>query len=279
MKLFKSKSLIGEDSIGIRKTKPTLPTSKHTHDYIEIVYVRNGTATEYVDGTSYCVKRGDVIFMTPNSIHAFEPSESFEHVEIFFSPHLVGEKVITPGHTLAILALTAFDNFRSDKSYGMVRFERDEILEVEAILAMMQKESENKSDGYEPFMCSCLNMLLIKMVRASSSTSAPSDVWQAIDEYIDKNSDKKITLASLASKCFYNPSYFSRIFKQRYGKTLTEHLRAKRIKRAKELLSDTDMTVEQIIQKIGFSDRSAFYSAFYANTGSTPSEYRLKLQK
>ena len=279
MRIFKSKSLIGEDSIGIRKTKPTVPTGEHTHDYIEIVYVRNGTATEYVDGTSFCVKRGDVIFMTPNSIHAYEPSENFEHVEIFFSPHLVGEKVITPGHTLAILALTAFDSFRSGKSYGMIRFERNEILEVEAILGMMQKETEDKKDGYEAFMCSCLNMLLIKMVRASATVSAPNDVWHAIEEYIDKNSDKKITLTSLSSKCFYNPSYFSRIFKQRYGTTLTEYLKSKRIEHAKELLSDTGLTVEQIIQKIGFSDRSAFYSAFYTNTNTTPSEYRQKLKK
>ncbi len=279
MKIFKSKILMGENSIGIRKAKPTLPTKEHTHDYIEIVYVQNGSATEYVDGTDYCVRRGDIIFMTPSSIHSFVPGENFEHVEIFFSPHLVGEEVITTGHTLALLALTSFDKFRSDKSYGLVRFEGEEIRETESILAIMQREYESKKEGYEAFLCNCLNMLLIKMVRASASTGSVRDIWTAVDEYIDKNSDKKITLASLASKCFYNPSYFSRVFKQRYGMTLTEHLKKKRIERAKELLFDSTLSVDQIIQKVGFSDRSAFYSAFYLSTGNTPSEYRLKFKK
>ena len=125
-------------------------------------------------------------------------------------------------------------------------------------------------------MCNCLNMLLIKMVRAASNTKAEGDIWKAVDEYIDKNCDKRITLPSIASKCFYNTSYFSRVFKQRYGITFTEFLRKKRIDRAKELLCNSELSVERIIQNVGYSDRSAFYSAFQLDTGYTPSEYRLE---
>ena len=275
MKVFKSKNLIGENSIGIRRAKPLSPTKEHTHDFIELAYIKCGTATEYVDGTGYSVKRGDIIFMTPNSIHAFEPGENFEHVEIFFSPKLIGDGVTTAANALALLALTSFDNFRNDKSYGLVRFEGDEIQEAELILAAMQKELENKKESYEAFMCNCLNMLLIKMVRASVKANVSCDVWQAIDDYIDKNLNKRLTLPLLASKCFYNPSYFSRIFKQRHGVTLTEHLKNKRIERAKELLLDASMTVDDVIQSVGYTDRSAFYSSFYSSTGTTPTQYRL----
>ena len=274
MKIFKSKALIGEHSIGIRGAKPPCPTKEHTHDYIEIVYVKNGTAIEYVDGTGYSVRRGDVIFMTPNSVHAFKPCENFEHIEIFFSPRLIGEEVITASHSLTLLALTSFDKFRHDQSYGLVRFEGDEIREVEHILDSMQKEFDDQKEGYEAYMCNCLNMLLIKMVRASSKNAEVTDVWDAIEEYIDRNSDKRITLSAIASKCFYNPSYFSRVFKQKYGTTLTEYMKSKRIEKAKKLLAEGVLTVDQVIQAVGFTDRSAFYAAFHAIVGCTPAEYR-----
>lgn len=279
MRIFKSQSLIGKNRIGIRKAKPVLPTQEHTHDYIEIVYAAHGTALEKVDGAQYQISRGDMIFMAPNSIHAFEPSEDFEHIEIFFSPHLVGEEVITSGHTLALLALTAFDDLRNDRGYGLVRFDRNDAREVEFILDAMQREYEEKKEGYEAFMCNCLNMLLIKMARVTSGATSSNDVWRAVEDYIDKNSDKRLSLSSIASKCFYNPSYFSRIFKQKYGVTFSNFVKAKRIERAKELLLAEKITVEEIFQAVGFTDRSAFFSAFYASTGKTPAQYRQQYKK
>ena len=89
MIVFKSQTLLGKNSIGLRRANPRLPSKEHTHDYIEIVYVAHGTALEKVDGSQYEVERGDMIFMTPNSIHEFTPHKDFEHVEIFFSPNLV----------------------------------------------------------------------------------------------------------------------------------------------------------------------------------------------
>lgn len=279
MKIFKSQALIGEDSIGLRRARPLSPTKEHTHDYIEIVYVLNGTAIEYVDGTSYEVQHGDLIFMTPNSIHAFNPTENFEHIEIFFSPRLVGGEVATTSHALSLLALTSFDNLRGGESYGLVRLSQTEMHEFEFILGAMQREFEDRKEGYEAFMCNGLNMLLIKMIRASAAPVSDNDVWTAVEEYVDKNFDKKITLTLLASKCFYNPSYFSRTFKQRYGVTLTEYLKMKRIEKAKELLLSDNLTVEDIAHMVGFTDRSAFYSAFYDNAKITPAQYRIQSKK
>ena len=45
----------------------------HCHEFIEIVYVLSGAATERVDESSYEVERGDVIFINYGSHHAYEP--------------------------------------------------------------------------------------------------------------------------------------------------------------------------------------------------------------
>ena len=278
VKIFKSRSLIGDGKIGIHRAKAALPINEHTHDYIEIVYVASGTAIECVDGIKYNVRRGDFIFMTPNSIHSFIPDAEFEHIEIFFSPNLIGESVMTSSEALSMLALGSFDNLRNNKSFGLIRVGESEIDLVESILKMMESEFASKSEGYEAFMCNCLNMLLIKMLRIASRATDSEDMWNALLEYIEHNYNKKLTLAALSSKCFYNPTYFSRAFKQKYGVSLTSYLKQKRIDNAKKLLLNDSLTVEAVAESVGFSDRSAFYAAFESDVNMTPMQYRKKFK-
>ena len=102
------------------------------------------------------------------------------------------------------------------------------------------------------------------------------DVWRELSDYIDENLDMKLTLSHLASKCFYNPSYFSRVFKDKFGMTLTEYVSRKRVAYAGKLLLESDMSVDEISERAGFADRSGFYHTFSKYTGTTPSEYRGK---
>ena len=95
-----------------------------------------------------------------------------------------------------------------------------------------------------------------------------------IQEYIEQNPGAELTLSALASKCFYNPSYFSRLFKQKFHMSLTEYVTRKRIENAIWLLCSTTLSVDEISQKTGFVDRSTFYAAFSRITGTTPAQYR-----
>ena len=104
-------------------------------------------------------------------------------------------------------------------------------------------------------------------------------MWQELSDYIEKNLDKKITLDDLAKKCFYNPSYFSRIFKERYGTTLVDHITKERVRAAQKLLSDSGLSSERIAEKCGFGDRTSLYRAFTRVYGMSPAEYRKVIKK
>ena len=277
MRVYKSKLLMGADRIGMVRSKPKIICPEHTHDYIEIVYVTRGQGTEYVDGVKYELVRGDVIFMTPNSIHSVEPGDDYEKIEIFFSPSLVGSTLSTTSDTLAALALGSFNDMRASKNYGLIRFRGADITEIEFILSLMEKEYNSKDKSYEQFISSSLNLLLIKMIRGSKNEKR--DVWSMVSEYIGENFEKPISLAALSSKCFYNPSYFSRIFKEKFNCSLTEYIKRLRIEKAKLLLLTEKATVEDIAQRVVFTGKSAFYRAFYSTTKTTPANYRSKNKK
>ncbi|MBQ7841323.1 MAG: response regulator [Lachnospiraceae bacterium] len=101
-------------------------------------------------------------------------------------------------------------------------------------------------------------------------------VSQAI-EYMEKNYAKPLNLAVLANVVSLNYTYFSSIFKNRTGMTVTAYLQNLRIQKAKQLLISTDDKVCEIARKAGFTDARYFEKLFKNCENITPSEYRKQL--
>ncbi|MCQ2387988.1 MAG: helix-turn-helix domain-containing protein, partial [Clostridia bacterium] len=99
------------------------------------------------------------------------------------------------------------------------------------------------------------------------------DEWFDINNYIENNLNEKLTLEGLAKKCYYNPTYFSRVFKEKFGMNLSMYLSMKRVEYAKQLLLEGNR-IEYIIEKAGFSSRHMFYEQFKKHVGLSVSEFR-----
>ena len=261
----------------------SMPTDKiretHTHDFIEIVYVRSGRAVEHIGSETYEVCRGDLIFINYGCTHKFVPIENFSYTNICFRPEVLGDGIITPENAFALLQLTAFDELRRESDSGVVHFGAAEREELERLLSAMQEEYSGKAISRRTMLESYLNILFVKLLRkiAAGEQVVDGRVWSELSDYIDRNLGGELTLSALAGKCFYNPSYFSRAFRRRFGVSLTEYVAKRRIESAIQLLGERELTVEEIAEKVGFTDRSAFYHAFAKYTGTTPSEYRTRL--
>ena len=277
MKIYTAERHIGKGrTIGIKREVQSMSEEPHCHEFIEIVYVLSGAATERVDESSYEVERGDVIFINYGSHHAFEPNGDFEYANICFMPEVLSSSIITPDNALALLSLTAFDEMRKDKNGGKLSFFGDDRREIEFIIFRMIDEYGGDLTGSDRVIENYLSILLTKMLRRSlvGDPAISSDVWQELRNYIDENLHEELTLSAIAKKSFYNPSYFSRIFKQRFGVSFSDYLRKKRMEYAMSLLSDTELSIEEIIERVGYADRSAFYHAFSKAVGKSPAEYR-----
>lgn len=98
--------------------------------------------------------------------------------------------------------------------------------------------------------------------------------------YIDVNiSSPGLCLQTAADSIGMSPSAFSRAFKERIGKNFKEYVDLMRIGKAKTLLKETDMLVEQIAASVGYDTITSFYRMFKNYTGSAPGEYREFIQK
>ena len=249
----------------------------HTHDFIELVYVKEGNAEEWVDGQKYSVTRGDVLFLNYDCTHSFFPQGKYTYVNICFSPETVGSSLITPENAFSLLTLTAFNEMRSDSNGRKLSFFGAERKEIEDILDAMLREYAEKQTAWNTVMENYLNILITKMLRRMElgiCKEELGEVWQKLSSYIDSNLDGELTLSSLAQKCFYNPSYFSRLFKEKFQMSPLEYVTRKRLDCAVRLLRESDLSVDEVGLRAGFSDRSNFYRAFSKYVGGKPSDYR-----
>jgi len=249
----------------------------HTHDFIELVYVSSGSAIEVVNGEEYCVKQGDMIFINCGGIHSFRPIGHFLYYNVCFLPDLMADSIITPDNAFPILLLTAFNEMRGETENGKISFSGQERREIESLFEMMLTEQHEKKKNWNAIMESCLNIIIVKMLRkAQFDTEEVSfnTIWLELLEFIDANLDANLNLSMLAKKCFYNPSYFSRILKEKFGVSPIIYINQKRAEHAAELLVSTDKSIDEIYISCGFSDRSSFYRIFTKYKGMAPSEYR-----
>ncbi len=281
MRIYRSEALIKENaSIHIFSSKEdSVPV--HIHDFIEIIYVTNGIGDETVNGVTYRVRRGDLLFINYGSTHEFRNVDSFAFINICFRPEVLGESVITPENAFAVLQLTAFEEIRRESDEdGMVSFVGEERDEVERLLRAMQREYTEEKHSWRTVIKSYMNVLIALILRKLVTEEAAEDqdtMWKELSDYIDSNLESDLTLASLAGKCFYNPSYFSRAFKKRFDMPLSEYLNRKKIERAMALC-DRKLSDDEIARAVGFSYKSSFYRVFQRITGMTFSQYKKKYQ-
>ncbi len=92
--------------------------------------------------------------------------------------------------------------------------------------------------------------------------------------YIQTHIGKKIAMDEMAHRLNLNPSHFSRIFKQETGVTFVEFVTRTKMEKAKELLNQSDMTVVEIAEQLGYEHTSYFIKLFRNASGMSPNEYR-----
>lgn len=114
------------------------------------------------------------------------------------------------------------------------------------------------------YMCNC-----------NKEDNAGIDTYlKKMNDYIEENFDKLISLDDVVEQLGISKQYFCYIIKQSYNTTFTNYLNKFRVEKAKQMLSNSEMTVKDVYCKVGFSSDSYFIKVFKSITGLTPGEYQ-----
>ncbi|EHS58616.1 AraC family transcriptional regulator [Paenibacillus sp. Aloe-11] len=97
---------------------------------------------------------------------------------------------------------------------------------------------------------------------------------QPIQDWIRIHAFENITLEHIANHFKYNKNYLSRIYKENTGIGISEQIIKFRLKHAKELLTETDLSIIEIASEVGYDDSKYFMRLFKKYETVTPTQYR-----
>lgn len=113
----------------------------------------------------------------------------------------------------------------------------------------------------------------VKTPQYTDNTKATSLLEPAF-EYINSHRNEFISLPFAAKICHISSSYFSRLFLQATGQNYTHYIAQLKVDWAKQLLEQTDQTIAQISQELGYKNPSYFIKTFKKQENLTPNIYR-----
>ncbi len=252
----------------------------HTHDFIEITYILQGSCVQKIDETEYAAKEGDLLFITLGQVHSFRVSENskMRYINVLIDPSLINRSIINSESSFETRLLTTFEDIlKINAENRFLSFRGDERVKIENILNEMVFEYQRSPLQNDSVLIGYLTVLFAYMHRKYFRESERESLLSPeIMRYIDEHFTESITLAELSAKYLYSPKYFSKLFKARFGISFTEYIRRKRIDMGKTLLLETDFRVDTVSETVGYANTAHFHRYFKMLCGVTPNEFRKK---
>lgn len=231
---------------------------------------------------------GDYLYMGPGDmsigwhIHADYQHENYFPTKLFKGIVLLvdvekAQPILDTLVTETRIDLTQLANrFCEHSDFGMMMEETES---VRQIFSSLYKVPDQIKGHY--FKLKVIEIFLLLSIisttnheKRSSYRKQQVDIVKAVNEYISTQFMKRITIDSLSDQFDIPTSTLKRCFKGVYGTTIHHYLKECRINAAKHLLQESDQSILEIANAVGYENGSKFTSAFKEATGVTPSAYR-----
>lgn len=274
-----SKKLLKEGKlISLSRHARFWPCPEHTHDYVEVVYMCQGSTTHRINGELISLREGNLLFMNQNARQEVLAA-GMDDIAVNF--------IILPEFFDTILPMMDAEDSPLKKfivdclrphssSTNYLLFNINDILLIQNLVEnliwslLYESETDNRINQFT------MGVLFLQIMshteRLVQSNMEETTVVQAL-RYLEENYQNG-SLQELAYTFHFSVSWLSREIKKKTGKNYTELLHEKRLSRACLLLKNTDLKIEDIAWQVGYENISYFYKLFQKEMGISPRHYR-----
>jgi AraC family transcriptional regulator of arabinose operon len=144
-------------------------------------------------------------------------------------------------------------------------------------MTLLIEEWNEKQPYHDVFAAALLLEILTlwnREIDAGNISSGKRKLVEIMKRYIEDHYRSKITKDHVGCCVRKSPNYAASLFRSVTGQTISEYVHSIRIKTAIGLLQESELTLEEISEFLGYSDVSYFHKVFRRMTGKKPSEYR-----
>ena len=250
---------------GLLEDAPNWFNIQHSHDFCEILYVAGGAGEAILEGKKFRLAPGDLVVVNPGTLHE-ERSDAKAPLRLIF---LAIRDFAVPGLPAGCLSQEKYRVLScGEYRYKMDIYLREVLQETSSQIEFYQEISQG--------LVSALLVLVMRLIRINPEDEAAlSQECQKIKEYLDQNFTSPITLDSLSETVYISKHYLSHLFKEQTGVSPIKYLTSKRMEKACELLSETELPVSEVSKAVGYENPLYFSQVFKRIYGISPVKYRM----
>ena len=247
----------------------------HWHNSIQILYVLRGSINVNVDTDSFEVLEKEMEIINVDEAHRVY-SDVDNRVLIFQIDPSFFEKYYKDINNIFFYTNSTDDGAQEGEEYDLLR----------NFLARLLCEAVQKLDDYDKEVETILIDLLYHLINnfhyltyereELKSNTEQLARYHRISKYIFNNYDSNITLQEIAKKEFLSPHYLSHEIKNATGNSFTDLVNQTRVEESVKLLLDSDLSISDISDEVGFSHVRYLNKNFKNYYGCTPLQYRKK---
>ncbi|MEH7073460.1 AraC family transcriptional regulator [Neobacillus drentensis] len=272
-----------EDNIFISQGPVAAFVPMHIHEYIELIYVYQGKCTVIMQDHEVNITEGGTIMIDKNTPHTIkEISTSDIVIEMKLKHDYLSTGFLSRFTNKSIISQFLIDSLiDSRRANNYLYFPSEVHSKVVGIMEQIMCEYFEKDVFTSEMIDAYLFILFTELIRHSNSsnTNQKDDLKQkdamvlGFLKYIDDHF-KDCSLTELANHYKYHPNYISAVLKKATGKSFKELLQIQRLNKAALYLTNSDLSIPDISEEVGYSSLSFFYKKFNEVYLQTPKEYR-----
>lgn len=266
------------------ETRRIMPqfTLLHWHPELEIFYAVKGSFEIYAPQGCHTLTAGELYLVSPGEDHgirALEPEG--EYWSVAFSLGMV------TGNASYFLQTELVSPLQSGKLH-LPRKLAPEHPAYSTVLSQVVTVTgtDPRTNRYKPtahvaanVICAALLPHCTTVTSAAEGCTREHDAAKTCVQYIHDHYSEPITVEQLAELVHLHPNYLCGLFRKHIGKPIVSYLNLHRIRQARNLLSSTDLSLQQVAERTGFNSVSYFSRTFKAEMGMSPGAFSRTYQK
>lgn len=252
----------------------------HWHNELELAWVAKGSVMYGTDTCRCRLEEGDMIFINQDVLHAsWTAGGPCVLHTVVFHPRLIGgmDTVFWQNYVAPLLDRQGLKSLKLEGNSAIGAEARQEAERARA--SFLERPA-----GYEFGVREALSRILLKLLQCAPASPAAiterslrngQRIKQML-QFIQYNYGENLTVEDIAASAAISESECLRCFHETIGIPPNQYLRQVRLKKAAELLRNTEEKISDIAAACGFQEMSYFAKAFRGSRGCTPREYRAK---
>jgi AraC family transcriptional activator of pobA len=246
----------------------------HRHDYHELFLVRAGRTEHRVDGAEVVVGAGQAMLIGRGQVHELRRADAFEGVVVRFGDELLtgAAQETSPGWALVACGTQVLDPPPNELAHAI------------AAARLLDDELRRPPDaGTDQLITSTLATMLSLVQRwqagtrlepSGATTSPDMELLRRFVRILEAEFERHHDAGWYASQLAVTPNHLAAILTRLTGRSTKRMITDRLMIEVSRLLRFTDLTVQQVAQRVGYDDPLYLSRAFKAHTGLSPSAWR-----